>query len=333
MIYSKNGTSYVFNDISKITTEFYIKDLGEDYPNRFLYPGDSLNKELGNELVKLYDKLRNVFFDNIDEYYKSMRFMPIFVQSAGQCSDCGMTAEEFGKCIQDETFCRLPDFNKHLYLADCQFLVRTIQNLLSGMEDIFVNYFISISNLKTTCFMDNPNTTVYEMSQNVSRISSMLESYFIKAYSILDMVIKIMFEIQNPQEDFSKYPRMKSEKMLWGDIKKLTITACEDTLFEKCELVKMIESMRNEVVHNGSWEVNPKVFTRFVEGQSVERYMLFPDISQGRLSKVKGRKHFFSDGTKVNDILPKIHENYQFRLLNTIKFLNNHTTEKPLLSK
>ena len=41
------------------------------------------------------------------------------------------------------------------------------------------------------------------------------------------------------------------------------------------------------------------------------RTMLFPDIQQGRLSAVKNRKHFFSDGTKVNDILPKIHKEYR----------------------
>jgi len=83
--------------------------------------------------------------------------------------------------------------------------------------------------------------------------------------------------------------------------------------------------MRNEVVHNGSWELNPKAYTRFEKGKPVERFMLFPDISQGRLSKVKGRNHFFGDGTKVNDILPRIHEEYKRRLLNTIRLLNNYS--------
>lgn len=142
--------------------------------------------------------------------------------------------------------------------------------------------------------------------------------------SILDMLCKISFEIQNPQKDFSKYINMRSAKMLWGDKKRLTINGCEGTLFENCDLVRMIESMRNEVVHNGSWELNPKAYTRFEKGEAVERFMLFPDISQGRLAKVKGRNHFFGDRKKVNDILPRIHEEYQCRLLSTIRLLNNY---------
>lgn len=39
--------------------------------------------------------------------------------------------------IQDEDYCAKPNFFKHLYLVDCQFLVGTIQNLLCGMEDSF----------------------------------------------------------------------------------------------------------------------------------------------------------------------------------------------------
>lgn len=146
MIYSRNGTKYELDDISKGTTEFYIEDLGEHYPNKFLYPGYSTNYELDNELVILYDKLRDVFFENADEYYKHLCIRPVFVQDAGHNSDCGLTAELFAKFIQNEIFSKFPNFNKYLYLVDCQFLIGTIQNLLSGMEDIFVHYYISISN-------------------------------------------------------------------------------------------------------------------------------------------------------------------------------------------
>lgn len=292
MIYYSNGTKYDIDDVLEVTTDFFIKDLGEGHPDRFIYPRDSIKNELDYELVTLYDKLRDIFFDDIDEYYKELYYMPIFVQDAGQSSDCGLTADLFSKWIQDTKYRGMPNFNKHLYLVDCQFLVGTIQNLLSGMEDAFVNYFIRISNINTANVVDIPNTTIYEMSQNVNGISAGLENYFIKSYSILDMLCKISFEIQNPQKDFSKYINMRSAKMLWGDKKQLTINGCEGTLFENCDLVRMIESMRNEVVHNGSWELNPKAYTRFEKGEAVERFMLFPDISQGRLAKVKGRNHF-----------------------------------------
>ena len=86
-------------------------------------------------------------------------------------------------------------------------------------------------------------------------------------------------------------------------------------LFEKCDLVSIIESLRNEVVHNGTWELNPKVFIKFKDELPVERYMLFPDIAQGHLATVKSRNHFFGSGTKVNQAFPKIHSAYRKRLL------------------
>lgn len=324
IIYKIDGTSCDIDKFPLNTKEFYVQDLGNEHLNRYLYPGDSLKYELDDELVSLYDKLRDTFFDDIDEYYKGLNNMPVFVQEAGQNSDCGLTADEFGKLIKDEKYQEITNFNKYLYLVDCQFLVGTIQNLLSGMEDAFVNYFIRISNVNTINSTRNLNETVYEMSQNIGGISAGLENYFIKAYSILDMLCKLSFEIQNPQEDFSKYRKMKSADLLWGARKNLVINGYEKTLFQKCDLVSMIESMRNEVVHNGTWELNPKAYIRFENGKPVERFMLFPDISQGRLAAVKSRKHFFGYGTKVNDILPKIHIEYKNRLLNTIRLLNNY---------
>lgn len=53
--------------------------------------------------------------------------------------------------------------------------------------------------------------------------------------------------------------------------------------------------------------------------------MLFPDMVQGHLATVRSRKHFFSSGKKVNDILPKIHLEFKHRLLNTIELINHES--------
>lgn len=195
------------------------------------------------------------------------------------------------------------------------------------MEDSFINYYARIVNIGNHIFPSASDATMYEMSQQVRCISSLLESYFIKAYSILDMLCKIGHELQFPEKEFTSYKKIKSADLLWGARKKLQINDTAHTLFEKCDLVSVVESMRNEVVHNGTWELNPKVFIRFENEIPVERFMLFPDISQGHLATVKNRKHFFGNGTKVNQVLHEIHIAYQQRLLNTVKLLNATKTE------
>lgn len=301
---------------------FYIHYLGDNHVDRYVYPNDSLKYSIESELVSLYDRFRDLFFPDTKAYYRELGTLPIWVQSAGQDSDCAVTAEFFIKWIQ-EGLEKIPNLHRHLYLVDCQFLVGTIQNLLTGMEDAFVNYFIQIANAGMRLEPQNKDITIFEVSWNSRCLSALLENYFVKAYSILDMLCKIGHEFENPQTSFSSYRKMKSSRVLWGDRKKLHINGTKETLFEECSLVRGIESLRNEVVHNGTWELSPKIFIKFERGSIVERYMLFPDIEQGHLATVKSRKHFFGRTTRVNDVLPEIHLEYMTRLLNTIIILNS----------
>lgn len=320
--YFSNGTckeiEYFLEDTC---SEFYIQDLGDEYSDRYVYPNDSLKYSLDNELVSLYDKFRDLVFSDTDEYYRELNSLPIWVQGAGQDSDCDATAELFSKWIQEDSE-KIPNLYRHLYLVDCQFLVGTIQNLLTGMEDAFINYFKQISNVGKGLEPSKKETTIFEMSWDSRRLAALLENYFIKAYSILDMLCKIGYEFQNPQTDFTSYKKIKSSEILWGDRKKLHINGAKGTLFEERSLVRIIEALRNEVVHNGTWELNPKAYSRFEKGSIVERFMLFPDINQGHLATVKSRKHFFGQGTRVNDVLPNLHLAFKTLLMNTIAMMN-----------
>ena len=304
------------------TGEFQIQELENEISNRFVYPGDSINYTLDGELCKLYDTLRNMVFEDIDKYYQELNVLPIWVQEAGQNSDCCINVERFNEWIRDSD---IPNLYRHLYLVDCQFLVGTIQNLLCAMEDAFIRFYkvIAISDTEEHYGdLTDSNGTIFVLSQSSTRASSMIEIYFTKAYSILDIVCKICYELQFKQEDFSVYKKMKCADVLWGTRKKLTINGMPGTLFEKCDFISTIEALRNELVHNGTWELNPKKYIRFENGMVQERFMLFPDIQQGHLATVKSRKHFFSSGIKVNDILPCIHSEFKSRLLKTIEIIN-----------
>lgn len=144
---------------------FYIQELEGDCSDKYVYPGDSIKYDLDAELVCLYDKFRDVFFEDTDAYYKELDSLPIFVQTAGQDSDCALTSETFNEWIYKEEFAKIPNFYRHLYLVDCQFLVGTIQNLLSGMDDSFINYYTQIVNIGNRISPSTPDATMYEMSQ------------------------------------------------------------------------------------------------------------------------------------------------------------------------
>ena len=288
--------------------------------------GDSIRLDLDNELVTLNDKLRDMIFPDTSNYYRQLKILPIFVQSAGTDSDDELTAELFSEFLSDEHLTNMPNFYRYLYLNDCKYLIGTLQNLLDGIDDAFTTYFVRICDISITN-ANNPNATYWEVSAKARGISAQLESYFTKAYSILDILCKVSFEIEcfakEPNREINSHLKLKSTKILWGDKKRLSLNNSADTIFEDCDLLRTIVSLRNEAVHNGSWELHPKVFLVYEDGRAVERFMRFPDLQNGRLSTVKNHRHFFGHANKVNELLPEIHTQFLHRVNNTIKLLNS----------
>lgn len=307
------------NFTNNASIDFFIQELeGQHVTDKYIYPGDSINYELENQLVDLYDVFRDVLFKDTEQYYKELDSLPIWIQGAGQDSDCKISSDEFNEWIQKSD---IPNLYKHLYLVDCQFLIGTVQNLLFAIEDSFINYYKTISAVQLDeddKELADRNGTLVQILPDSIKASSYVETYFTKAYSILDIMCKICYEIQYVQTDFESYKKLKSAEVLRGKRNKLTINETRNTVFEKCDFIRQIEAIRNEIVHNGTWELNPKIFIRLNNYEEVERFMLFPDMEQGHLVTVKSRKHFFYGDKRVNDILPKIHSEFKCRLLNTL---------------
>lgn len=320
--YLKNGICKDADIFHDYTTEFCVQTMPNYGVEKYLYTGDSIKYELDSELVLLYDKFRDLLFKDTDEYYSELKIMPIFVQEAGYDSDCVLDKDMFLKLV-NEYKDKVPNLYKHLYLVDIQFLIATVQNLLEGMDYSFTNYFVQISNIELENHLtDEKDTVLMLSSQDSGYLSSLVESYFTKAYSILDILTKICYEFEYKYDSFENFKKTKSANILWGDRKKLSIKDETGTVFIRSDTIKLVESLRHEVVHNGSLEQNPKVYISFKSNEIVERFMLLPDYVDGNLSTVKNRKHFFSDGNKVNDLLPELHIAYLKEILSTIKFLN-----------
>lgn len=321
-IFLQNGT-ITDNFSNELSKYFYIIKNDLAIQQKYIYNGDSILYDLDSELVLLYDKFRDLLFDDIDKYYNKLKLMPIFVKEAGQDSDSSLTSDQFTKLI-NEFYPKIgSDLIKYLYLADCQYLINTIQNLIAGVNDCFINFFVNLCQYEIINDLSkDEDAVIWQSSNNSTILSSLLETYFIKSYSILDILTKIVYELHNPLKEFEKYKKLNCSEILWGNRKKLEIINTVNTLWEDCLLVKTIESLRNESVHNGAWEYCPKVFFAFQKGNLIEKYMLFPDLNNGRLSNVKNRRHFFGKNLKVNNILPNIHIELLTRLLNTVKNIN-----------
>ncbi|HNT21325.1 MAG TPA: hypothetical protein PKL70_12915 [Saprospiraceae bacterium] len=77
-------------------------------------------------------------------------------------------------------------------------------------------------------------------------------------------------------------------------------------------------TLRNEIVHNASYDYMPKVYQILKGGMLVEKYILLPDLQNGRLKVFKNRKRFFDDDIKLNEVLPSLTIEFWQRLKLTI---------------
>lgn len=319
--YHQNGT---ISDLEYITTDcvtFTIQHDDSNNHNVFIYPGDNLIQELDLKLVSLYDKFACIYFPDLEQYDNELSSLPMGLLLGGQNSDIIINKEQFLELTKRYA----PYFEniyRYLYVGDCQYLVSTVQNLLLSAEYCYLQYYIKIAQID--CMDLDLGETLMISSHETTQLLFYLETFFTKLYSTLDLMVKIIYELEHPVESFLEITKLRSAEKLWGDRKKLRINKCEGTIFEDCEVLRMIESLRNEAVHNGTWEFRPKVFLKIEDKKIVERYMLFPDFVNGRLSSVINRKHFFSTKLKVNEMLVLIHDEFCQRFLATLQYIDQN---------
>jgi hypothetical protein len=129
---------------------------------------------------------------------------------------------------------------------------------------------------------------------------------FIRMHSLLDYTVKLAIEAEGLPQEFAKYPNMRSLNEQFGSRKKISFNKSAGTLFEECEFITTIETLRNHLIHDGLLDDMPKAYERIKQSAAVERFVLFPDMTQGRFDRYGNRNLFFSREDKINGRLPEI---------------------------
>lgn len=320
--YYQNGTTSDVEYILSDEDEFAVQVDLSGHREIIFYRGDKLVRDIENEVMDVDNKFISLYFSDLKLYYKEISLMPSCLLVGGHSSDNDIDKDDF-LSIKHEYETIIPSLNKHIYVQDCINLIGTIHNLLDSIEYCYTQFYRIISQLKLADRVLCENGTMWCSVDQSTQLMFFVETFFTKAYSILDIMVKIVWELKKPVSDFSTIVKLNCSEKLWGDRKKLDLKNLKDSIFEDCEVIRQIESLRNEVVHNGTWEFRPKLFYQIKDKEIKERYMLFPDFTDGRLTTIKNRKRFFSKGTKINDVLITIHDEFYRRLLVTFQYINS----------
>lgn len=309
-----------------VPQNFCIQCYEEHGESQFFYPNDELIHKVLDDLVLVYDLLEEIYFPDKTLYEKESYAIPIGIALGGLNSDIGISKTTLQQLVQefrtDSLYKKvLPDLNKMIYLNDCQYIVSAIQNTLEDLDNCFIDFYISLADVNPLSLASSDDGELIVMSRAGRKCSFCIENYFAKMNAVLDLFCKLMYEIENPQEDFSTIPRLRGHGKTYGKAKNLNIWQTPGTLFEKDNFITMILSIRNHVIHNGSLEMSPSVFVVKDKEKIVERYLLVPDIENDHLVQWENRNQFYITETKWNDFLPKIHKKFLERTLKTIKYI------------
>ncbi len=317
MYYFVNGIS---NENMMYNHLFYIKKINPETGKEYQFNGDDILYNLDALCVELYEKFLDNIFDDLDVYYQELNNLPIWVIEAGMSSDFTIQRDTFGDWVNKSN---IKDLNKYLYLSDCQSLISSLQNNLSNMNWSFAHFYVYLSELEPFGFQKDG--VFFIQSQEVCLIYSMLNNFIIYAYSCFDLLTKIAYEFEHLAVDFEKYPKLKSFDKLYGNKKELQRIEVSNTVFETSFISNIIVNLRNELIHNGSWEQHQKIFFEIKNNELTEKFIFLPDNENGILKAYKNRKRFFGLEQKINYELPIIYLDILRRIEITLtKIIQNY---------
>ena len=296
---------------------YFVRDpQGAWYPSQ----GNRLY-EIDAACVRLHDAFAQRVFGSLDSFYDILKVAPEFLSTAGMNSEAPVSKHSFNQLLGKFP----PSFpvNKALYLFDCRKIVSGVQECSKEVMQLQGEFYQAL-NLEDLFFpqIEEDDGVRYVTSPVVTKLYALLGFLYIRMHSLLDYVTKLAIEIENLKTQFDSYPRLSSKNSLYGDRKKISFNNRAGTLFEKCPLLTEVEAVRNHLIHDGLIDNMPKVYRVILNGECVEKFLLFPDQDEGgRFESFKNRNLFYGSENKINLHLPNVTQEFQERLLFTLELL------------
>lgn len=288
--------------------------------DKYVFKDGGLTDDIENNLQLKYSILKSKIFDSEKNFNSKLYLQLLNVSSDGIDAESVISKKDFEKLLNIE---KGDTTHKLLYYYDCANLIGSLQNLNIESSFLFGDFYKVLNEnsfmLQSKPF--SPNDTMYASGLLVVEIFSKINHLFINLCSQFDFITKLIYEFSNIQTNFSEYPKLKSKNVLYGDYKKLGLKDINDTIYDKSQYINLIVSLRNEIIHNSSFENIPKVYQNFKDDILIEKFILIPDTTNGIFDTYKNRNRFFSSENKLNELLPKIYFEFQKKVLKTISLI------------
>jgi len=275
-----------------------------------------MSYDVENVCIRLHEALRRAIIEDAP-YNELLPWVPQFASLSGLNSESTLSKTDFERVVRRTA--NFPEINRFLFLYDVQKLVSSIQECQKELIQM-VGEFYRTLNTEALFFPQfrQDDGIRYNTSPTVTKLFALLTFVFVRMHSLLDYTVKLALEAEGLPTDFTKYPKMRSSNEQFGSRKRVSFNRLRGSLFEDCEFITFIETLRNHLIHDGLLDDMPKAYERIESGVAVEKFLLFPDMTEGRFDRYGNRNLFFSREDKINERLPEILAEFQARLTVTL---------------
>lgn len=248
--------------------------------------------------------------------------IPDWVHMAGIEPESRVTKTQFEKLIAASASDQV--LHKFLYLQDVQGLLTNIQRTSAQVSQVVGEFYGLLNDCIPYVYSDSEKIGLRSsVGADTALLHAHLETIFVRMRSMLDYVVKVSLEAERRDIDFSKIVKLKGGSKQYSDKTSLALNERADTLFVKDELIWTICSIRDRIVHDGHLDISARMYENFKRHRLFERFVLIPDMAEGRFEVFKNRSNFYGRDHKINHDLPKIYDTFFQRMFCTIGALHD----------
>ncbi len=276
----------------------------------------NVDVELDNLCAATHGHIRRSIISDVEFKIYHDR-IPDWVHMAGIEPESRVTKKKFEQLLAGSH----PDpvLHKFIYLQDVQGLLTNIQRTSAQISQVIGEFYGLFNDCEPYVYQKEERVGLRSsVSAETSLIHAHLETIFVRMRSILDYAVKLAFEVERDVIDYSEIVKLKGRSKQYGDKKSLQLDERAGTLFVKDELIWMICSIRDRIVHDGHLDISARVYEQFKRRRLIERFILIPDMSDGRFEAFKNRANFYGKDQKINLDLPRIYDEFFGRMIKTV---------------
>lgn len=212
-------------------------------------------------------------------------------------------------------------------------LIAALQNRYTNILSLIDSLFNIITPDLNIHIREYDNVMFSSGSQS-TEAHSYINSIFISLWSSFDLLTKIAYELQSIDKiSFTGYPKLNSIKILFGDRRKLNSILLSDTIFAYPIIIRKIQTIRDEIIHNGSLDFHHNIYNGLLN-DVVYKWIPMPEFTeQGTFVSYNNRRKFYPNCLNTfNNNLPDIVIEVLELCLGTINIINSIYYVKPYSS-